>query len=321
MPRFVPAQGGSARSQQNRREHAKSWGAGPRSGTSRARRRGGDGPKAVRRVRLAMELPQPGVPMENSPPRFCMLSGDSRMTRRNVSAEDRALGMDRPITRRDVLHGAGLLAAAGALGGTAAAAEEGYPPLRQGLRGSQPGSFEAAHALRDGAVPPPRRGGRGGALRAGGGRGRDQRPRCRALLPRGPTRRSVLILDNHDDFGGHARRNEFRGDGGRLMLMNGGTMSIDSPRPYGAAADGLLRALGVRPEELEARCSDRGFYARSGLWTRRLPRPRDLRRRPPGHRGRASAPGAKRCGTRRSPTACATTLSACTRRRSTICRA
>jgi spermidine dehydrogenase len=38
-----------------------------------------------------------------------------------------------------------------------------------------------------------------------------------------------------------------------------------SPRPYGAAADGLLRGvLGVRPEELEARCSDRGFYARQG---------------------------------------------------------
>ncbi len=57
-----------------KREHAKSWGAAPRSGTSRARRRGEDGPKAVRRVRLAMELPQLGVPMEISPPRFCMLS-------------------------------------------------------------------------------------------------------------------------------------------------------------------------------------------------------------------------------------------------------
>ena len=48
------------------------------------------------------------------------------------------------------------------------------------------------------------------------------------------------------------------------MLMNGGTMPIDSPRPYGAAADGLLRALGVRPEELGARCSDRSFYVRQG---------------------------------------------------------
>src|SRR3712207_1615937 len=55
------------------REHAKSWGAGPRSGTSRARRRGEDGPKTVRWVGLAMGLPQPGVAMQTSPPEFCML--------------------------------------------------------------------------------------------------------------------------------------------------------------------------------------------------------------------------------------------------------
>jgi spermidine dehydrogenase len=37
----------------------------------------------------------------------------------------------------------------------------------------------------------------------------------------GPSVR-VLILDNHDDFGGHAKRNEFR-LGGRTLLANGGT--------------------------------------------------------------------------------------------------
>jgi spermidine dehydrogenase len=190
------------------------------------------------------------------------------MARRSVSAEERALGLHRPIARRDVLHGAGLLAATGALDGIAAAeAEEAYPPLRQGLRGSHPGSFEAVHALRDGDRP---NGAEATAEQEDGpydlvvvGAGisglaaahffREARPGARALL-----------LDNHDDFGGHARRNEFRGDDGRLMLMNGGTMSIDSPRPYSAVADGLLRALGVAPEELEARCSDRGFYARRG---------------------------------------------------------
>jgi phytoene dehydrogenase-like protein len=74
----------------------------------------------------------------------------------------------------------------------------------------------------------------------------------------------VLLLDNHDDFGGHAQRNKFRGDDGRLMLMNGGTMSIDSPRPYSAVADGLLRSLGVDPVGLERRCSDPDFYGRHG---------------------------------------------------------
>jgi len=66
-------------------------------------------------------------------------------------ASDRALGMDRPITRRDVLHGMAALAAAGAAGpfsalAAADAAGDDYPPARTGLRGSQPGSFEAAHA-------------------------------------------------------------------------------------------------------------------------------------------------------------------------------
>src|SRR5687768_4528222 len=184
-----------------------------------------------------------------------------------LSAKDRALGMDRPIARRDVLHGAAGLLGAAALGGGGAAAEQrAYPPLLQGLRGSHPGSFEAAHALRDGDRP-------SGAEAAAAEQ--EDGPYDLAVVGAGISGlaaahffrearpgASVLLLDNHDDFGGHARRNEFRGDDGRLMLMNGGTMSIDSPRPYSAMADGLLRSLGVRPEELEARCSDRGFYAR-----------------------------------------------------------
>jgi spermidine dehydrogenase len=54
----------------------------------------------------------------------------------------------------------------------------------------------------------------------------------------------ILILDNHDDFGGHAKRNEFH-LGGELHLINGGTLEIDSPRPYGPIASGLLTTLGI----------------------------------------------------------------------------
>ena len=47
----------------------------------------------------------------------------------------------------------------------------------------------------------------------------------------------VLILENHDVFGGHAKRNEFNG-GSRTRLGFGGTYSIESPAPYSAVAKG-----------------------------------------------------------------------------------
>jgi spermidine dehydrogenase len=54
----------------------------------------------------------------------------------------------------------------------------------------------------------------------------------------------ILIVDNHDDFGGHAKRNEFR-VGDRLLLSNGGTQSIENPSEYSQVAKDLLQALGV----------------------------------------------------------------------------
>jgi spermidine dehydrogenase len=54
----------------------------------------------------------------------------------------------------------------------------------------------------------------------------------------------ILILDNHDDFGGHARRNEFEVSG-RLLLANGGTQSIESPGEYSKVAKAVLKDLGI----------------------------------------------------------------------------
>jgi len=45
----------------------------------------------------------------------------------------------------------------------------------------------------------------------------------------------ILILDNHDDFGGHAKRNELRA-AGRMLLANGGTWAIESPFAYSKVA-------------------------------------------------------------------------------------
>ncbi len=54
----------------------------------------------------------------------------------------------------------------------------------------------------------------------------------------------ILLLDNHDDFGGHAKRNEFTHNG-RTYIGYGGTQSIDSPAPYSAVAKALITELGI----------------------------------------------------------------------------
>ena len=193
--------------------------------------------------------------------------------RKTDPAQDRALGMATPIARRDFLNGAlvtGATAAAAAWPHAAEAAPQDdagyYPPSLTGMRGSHPGSFEAAHSLRDGtfwdkAAKPSGAEQDFDLVIVGGGISglaaayfyRQARPRAK-----------ILILDNHDDFGGHAKRNEFNLDG-RMGLMNGGTLEIDSPRPYSAVAAGLIAALGIEPEKLEKTCTDTGFYERQGM--------------------------------------------------------
>ena len=54
----------------------------------------------------------------------------------------------------------------------------------------------------------------------------------------------VLVLDNHDDFGGHAKRNEFS-YGGRTFIGYGGTMGIATPYPYSYTSKALIADLGV----------------------------------------------------------------------------
>src|SRR5215470_10987191 len=184
------------------------------------------------------------------------------------------LGMGRPITRRDFIDGIAAsaalapssraLAAVGAeIVGTAAQDRPGYyPPALTGMRGSHPGSFEAAHALRDGAfrgsgATSDETGEQYNLIVVGGGiSGLAAAYFYRAKV--GPAAR-ILILENHDDFGGHAKRNEFP-LGGKIQLINGGTLGIDSPRPYSVIAAGLLSKLGVDPVRLDAICSKRNFY-------------------------------------------------------------
>ena len=174
---------------------------------------------------------------------------------------DRELGMDRAITRRDFVNG--MAVAIGVLGAGATAAEAqttapgaaNYPPVRSGMRGNHPGAFEAVHALRDGtfwknAGPVADTKEEYDLVIVGGGiSGLSAAHFYRAKA--GPNAK-ILILENHDDFGGHAKRNELH-MGGKLQLVNGGTVSINSPTPYSAEADGLLKSLGVDAPALAAK--------------------------------------------------------------------
>ena len=86
-----------------------------------------------------------------------------------------------------------------------------YPPTRLNMRGSHPGSFEAAHELRDGdfwngATALHDTGEEFDLIVVGGGiSGLSAAYFYRQAKPNA----KILILDNHDDFGGHAKRNEF----------------------------------------------------------------------------------------------------------------
>src|SRR5947209_12409147 len=167
---------------------------------------------------------------------------------------DRELGMKRNITRRDFLNGVAVTAGAAIMPWQLLAGvddpqqEPGYyPPALTGLRGSHPGSFDAAHSLRDGTVwdaagTPKDTGEAYDLIVVGGGiSGLSAAHFYRKLA--GANAR-ILILDNHDDFGGHAKRNEFR-VGNAFRLGFGGSFSIESPAPYSKEARGLIEELGI----------------------------------------------------------------------------
>jgi len=196
----------------------------------------------------------------------------------NDENRDRQLGMGRRITRRDFLNGVAV--GIGALaypslpdpahGGHArfqagADSAKFYPPALTGMRGSAPGSYDVAHALRDGdfwetAGSPADTNETYDLVIVGGGiSGLAAAYFYRKHAGKGSR---VLVLDTNDDFGGHARRNEFH-LGERLLLSNGGTQSIESPSDYSEVAKAVLHDLGVQTKTFY-QAYDQNLYSHLG---------------------------------------------------------
>ncbi len=173
------------------------------------------------------------------------------------------------ITRRDFLNGIALSLAAGtSLSPVEILARESkrspYPPALTGLRGSHAGSFEIAHAAalsgaRYGPVQELTDSTYDLVVVGGGVSGLSA---AYFYLARAGTDRRVLVLDNHDDFGGHARRNEFE-VGGETLIGYGGSQSIDTPSAWSKVSAQLLVDLGIDVSRFYD-WFDRDYFTRRG---------------------------------------------------------
>ena len=161
------------------------------------------------------------------------------------------------ITRRDFMNGVAM----GLTAGTAvsplellamnrqSSTDALYPPELIGMRGSHPGSFEVAHALaRNGArwTEPIDQTDRNYDLVIVGG-GISGLSAAHLYKQRHGKDSRILILDNHDDFGGHAKRNEFTVDGKQLICY-GGSQSIAEPSTWSPVGKKLLKDVGIHTE-------------------------------------------------------------------------
>ena len=140
-----------------------------------------------------------------------------------------------------------------------------YPPALTGLRGSHPGSNDHAHS------------------RAWAGRSdwgvttRLQEHYDLVVVGAGISGltaayfyrqkhgadKKILILDNHDDFGGHAKRNEHSIDGATLISY-GGSQTIVEPKHADQIVLAVFDDIGIDLKRFET-AYDMDFFNRNGL--------------------------------------------------------
>lgn len=131
-----------------------------------------------------------------------------------------------------------------------------YPPMLNGMRGSHQGSFEVAHALAwTGQKPTSYKDLNEEYDLVIVGAGISGLAAARFYQQKMGHDARILLLDNHDDFGGHAKRNEFEHDG-KLLLGIGGSVNLENPRDYSKEAKGLLQDLGIDLDAMRDNESD-----------------------------------------------------------------
>ena len=222
------------------------------------------------------------------------------MKKTSKKMTDAKLGMNSPISRRDILHGLGALSAGALASGPLAlfsgkvfsgnvfsgetpsgeafaksdsnsltentsSTKHVYPPSSTGMRGNHPGSFEVTHQL-----------GRekkrnwGPILKPDSqlydlvivGAGISGLSAAHFYQKKHPDAR-ILILDNHDDFGGHAKRNEFK-VGDHTLIGHGGSQTLQEPSDYSTVVKELLDDIGVEVKKFD-KAYDSTFYKRNKL--------------------------------------------------------
>lgn len=191
--------------------------------------------------------------------------------------------MSKEITRRDYLNGMAFLAAGTALAGCGQSPASGgnvptggvtapgltsdyYPPILTGMRGSHDGSFEVSHDLSWSGTKPESYaaldedydlvvvgGGISGLAAA-----------CFYQKQAGSDKR-ILILDNHDDFGGHAKRNEFQLNG-QMYLAAGGSANFQDSAAYSPETMGLIQELGFDLDRVRSSIEPNYFGANQGMY-------------------------------------------------------
>jgi spermidine dehydrogenase len=184
------------------------------------------------------------------------------------SERDRKLGMDRPISRRDFLNGVALTIGGAAVaqagfgaGAAQAALTSSYPPALANLRGHSDGAMNVAHALRDGtfwetAGTPEATGETYDLVVVGGGIS----GLAAAHLFQKHQAGKVLIVENNDDFGGHARRNEYVTAAGRTVIGYGGSQSMQTPTYFSELVHGVLGEVGIALEKFDSDYYDQDWH-------------------------------------------------------------